>query len=110
MTCWRQKRRRLVDRANAVHRTDHPVKTAETPPQPPVKTVGATDLRTTRRRLLKRLSEIALATDVGILLMGPTTVRKRLYAKYVHLQSPRARAAFVPVNCGAISNSLVEDR
>ncbi len=56
---------------------------------------------TVHRQFLEKLSEVAL-TDGALLITGPTKIRKQLYAKYVHLQSSRARAAFVPVNCGAV--------
>jgi DNA-binding NtrC family response regulator len=48
-------------------------------------------------------------SDAEILITGPTGVGKELYARYVHRQSPRAQYAFVPVNCGAIPDSLLEN-
>ena len=48
-------------------------------------------------------------TDAEILITGPTGVGKALYAQYAHWQSPRAKAAFVPVNCGTVPDSLLED-
>jgi DNA-binding NtrC family response regulator len=60
------------------------------------------------RDILDRLLKFA-ATDAEILISGPTGVGKELYARYVHRQSPRANAAFVPVNCGAIPDSLLEN-
>jgi DNA-binding NtrC family response regulator len=36
-------------------------------------------------------------------------VGKELYARYVHHESPRAKHGFVPVNCGAIPESLLEN-
>src|SRR5215467_4503042 len=60
------------------------------------------------QHLLERLSKFA-QTDVEILLSGPTGVGKELYARFVHRQSPRFKAAFVPVNCGAIPDSLLEN-
>jgi DNA-binding NtrC family response regulator len=48
-------------------------------------------------------------TDVEVLITGPTGVGKELYARFVHQQSPRANSAFVPVNCGALPDSLFEN-
>jgi transcriptional regulator with GAF, ATPase, and Fis domain len=60
------------------------------------------------QRLLEKLTKFAL-TDAEILITGPTGVGKELYAKFVHHNSRRANAAFVPVNCGAIPDSLLEN-
>jgi len=40
---------------------------------------------------------------------GPSGVGKELYAKLIHERSPRARRAFVPVNCGALPPDLFEN-
>src|SRR6185503_8361949 len=60
------------------------------------------------RRLLEKLSKIA-PTDAEVLITGPTGVGKELYARYVHSQSERKGAPFVPVNCGALPNELLEN-
>jgi DNA-binding NtrC family response regulator len=72
---------------------------------PPPGLVGCSSVH---QSILERLSRFA-ATDAEILITGPTGTGKELYAKYVHRQSPRAKAAFVPVNCGAIPDSLLEN-
>src|SRR5712692_778313 len=58
--------------------------------------------------LLARLAKFA-STDAEILFTGPTGVGKELYARYVHRHSPRCNAAFVPVNCGALPDTLLEN-
>jgi DNA-binding NtrC family response regulator len=63
---------------------------------------------TAHKRLLERLSRFAVG-DAEILLTGPTGVGKELYARYVHRNSRRSRAEFVPVNCGAIPDGLLEN-
>ena len=60
------------------------------------------------RTILERLTRFA-AIDAEILITGSTGTGKELYARYVHHHSPRAKAAFVPVNCGAIPDSLFEN-
>lgn len=60
------------------------------------------------RRLLEKLSKIA-NTDAEILISGPTGVGKELYARFVHCHSIRRNARFVPVNCGALPNELLEN-
>lgn len=71
-------------------------------------TVGMVGCSAVHQRLLEQLTKFA-PTDAEILITGPTGVGKELYAKFVHHNSRRAKAAFVPVNCGAIPDSLLEN-
>jgi transcriptional regulator with GAF, ATPase, and Fis domain len=63
---------------------------------------------TAHRQLLEKISRIA-PTDAEVLISGPTGVGKELYARFVHSQSCRKHAPFVPVNCGALPNELLEN-
>lgn len=67
--------------------------------------VGCSDVH---QRLLEQLTKFA-GTDAEILITGATGTGKELYAGLVHRQSQRAKAAFVPVNCGAIPDQLLEN-
>ncbi len=58
--------------------------------------------------LLQVLDKIA-PTHAEILISGPSGVGKELYARYAHDKSARARAPFVPVNCGAVPETLFEN-
>lgn len=58
------------------------------------------------RTLLERLSKVA-STDAEVLLTGATGVGKELYASYIHAQSLRKSAPFVPVNCGTLGEDLL---
>ena len=57
--------------------------------------------------LLQRIQRIA-ACDATTLLEGETGTGKELAARAIHYLSARRNAPFVPVNCGAIPDSLVE--
>jgi two-component system response regulator AtoC len=48
------------------------------------------------------------ATDLPVLILGETGVGKDVLADHVHKSSPRHRGPFVRVNCGALSESLLE--
>ena len=47
-------------------------------------------------------------SNASVLLLGETGTGKELIAKAVHLTSSRASGPFVRVNCGALSESLLE--
>ncbi|MEF2230602.1 MAG: sigma-54 dependent transcriptional regulator [Pseudodesulfovibrio sp.] len=50
----------------------------------------------------------ASATDANVLIAGDSGTGKELVARAVHYNSVRRAASFVPVNCTAIPDSLVE--
>jgi len=47
-------------------------------------------------------------TDAGVLLTGETGTGKEVVAQTIHSLSRRSKEAFVPVDCGAISATLIE--
>src|SRR5687768_10726796 len=55
-----------------------------------------------------RLTRQAAATSATVLLLGETGTGKELIARALHELSPRASGPFVRVNCGALSESLLE--
>ncbi len=50
----------------------------------------------------------AAATDANVILYGESGTGKELVAHAIHLLSGRKAGAFVPVNCGAIPETLME--
>jgi DNA-binding NtrC family response regulator len=59
------------------------------------------------RVLLNQIRRIAGA-DAPVLIEGETGSGKELAARAVHYLSPRASKPFVPVNCGALQDGLIE--
>ncbi|MBX2987683.1 MAG: sigma-54-dependent Fis family transcriptional regulator [Bdellovibrionaceae bacterium] len=55
-----------------------------------------------------RLVERVADSDSTILVTGESGTGKELIARAIHYNSPRANAAFVPINCGAIPSELLE--
>ncbi len=47
-------------------------------------------------------------TDSTVLITGESGVGKNIVAQRIHEQSLRSRALFLPINCGAIPDALVE--
>ncbi|MCX8027094.1 MAG: sigma-54 dependent transcriptional regulator [Thermodesulfovibrionales bacterium] len=59
------------------------------------------------QRALYNLPEIA-RSDHTVLITGETGTGKEIVARAIHSLSSRARENFVPLNCGAIPESLIE--
>jgi DNA-binding NtrC family response regulator len=58
-------------------------------------------------RVYETIEKVA-PTDVTVLVRGESGTGKELVARAIHFRSPRARAAFIAVNCAAFSHELVE--
>ncbi len=59
-------------------------------------------------RAIEILIEKVAPTDSTVMITGPSGVGKGAIASSVHNQSPRNSGPFIPVNCGAIPESLLE--
>jgi Nif-specific regulatory protein len=59
------------------------------------------------RSVYQRIHQVA-ATDTTVLIRGESGTGKELAAAALHYASPRARHAFVKVNCAALSEGLLE--
>ena len=59
------------------------------------------------QRVQKLIDKVA-PTDSTVLVLGETGTGKELVARSIHERSQRADAPFVPVNCGALPENLVE--
>src|SRR5687768_15897762 len=57
---------------------------------------------------LRRTCLRIAATPATTLLTGETGTGKEVFARLLHVHSPRGKRSFVPVNCGAIPESLLE--
>ncbi|MCP3961084.1 MAG: sigma-54-dependent Fis family transcriptional regulator [bacterium] len=59
------------------------------------------------REVMHKVHQVA-PTDSPVLLTGETGVGKDVIANAIHLGSPRRDGPFIPVNCGAIPESLLD--
>ncbi|MBI5572673.1 MAG: sigma-54-dependent Fis family transcriptional regulator [Desulfomonile tiedjei] len=57
--------------------------------------------------LFRTIQEVS-ASDSSILILGETGTGKELIARAIHASSKRIGGPFVPINCGAIPESLIE--
>src|SRR6201987_1473207 len=59
-------------------------------------------------RKVYRLTRLGATSRASVLLIGATGTGKEVIAKNIHRLSPRADGPYVRVNCGALSESLLE--
>ena len=59
------------------------------------------------RAVLER-ARVAAQSSAPVLLVGETGTGKEMLARAIHSASPRAKQPFIPVNCAAIPQELVE--
>ncbi len=59
------------------------------------------------QRNLKKLARL-INTNMSILVLGETGTGKEFLAKAIHHSSARARGPFIPVNCAALPENLIE--
>ena len=59
------------------------------------------------QKLFQLIEDVA-PSDTPVLIVGETGTGKELVAKALHALSPRRYAPFVPVNCGAFTETLLE--
>jgi Nif-specific regulatory protein len=55
-----------------------------------------------------RMAESVADTDVTVVLTGESGTGKEILARAIHLAGPRKNARFVPVDCGALTETLLE--
>jgi len=68
------------------------------------KLLGQSDIMAKTRATIKKLAR----SQAPIYISGESGSGKELVARLIHEQGPRAEQAFIPVNCGAIPQDLME--
>jgi two-component system response regulator AtoC len=78
-------------------------------PQAPALTVAdGRVVADTITRELYRVAERIAAGDISVLIVGETGVGKEVMAEEIYRRSPRSTKPFLRLNCGALSESLLE--
>jgi two-component system, NtrC family, response regulator AtoC len=64
--------------------------------------------RTNSMQRLRDVAERVARSEISVLLSGETGVGKEVFARRIHDLSVRAGRPFVPLNCGALTEQLLE--
>jgi two-component system, NtrC family, response regulator AtoC len=80
------------------------LKEAEAAGLPPEELIFAGQSMKTVQKLVHNVA----STTANVLIYGESGTGKELVARTIHLLSPRNRAGFVPLNCAAIPENLLE--
>jgi DNA-binding NtrC family response regulator len=94
--------RTLVERA--LHKAPVPAPTAAVRDTMPPALVGRTPVMT---GVYKQIAHAASA-DASVLIIGESGTGKELVARAIHQHGTRASRPFIPINCGAITETLLE--
>jgi DNA-binding NtrC family response regulator len=76
----------------------------EPPPEAPAHIVAESDAS---RQVVAQVARVA-PTSMPVLITGETGTGKEVVARLLHAWSPRQQKPFVPINCAAIPNELME--
>ena len=57
---------------------------------------------------LLRVAERVAASEATVTITGASGCGKEVFARYIHRKSPRRHKPFVPINCAAIPESMLE--
>lgn len=72
---------------------------------------GAVGFQVGSSPLMRRLVSLAYKVagkNINVLIQGKTGTGKEVLARFIHAASNRAEGAFIPVNCGALPENLLE--
>jgi DNA-binding NtrC family response regulator len=91
----------------ALHRTNRTSDEATTTTPAAYEEMGLVGRSPAMIELYKQIARVA-PTKTTVLIMGESGTGKELVARAIHKHSSRSNAPFVPVNCGALTETLLE--
>ncbi len=94
---------RVIDHQELA-RTVRAMKEVESSGLPPEELIFSGQAMQSVRKLVLDVAK----TTANVLLLGESGTGKELIARTIHLLSPRGKASFIPINCAAIPENLLE--
>lgn len=76
--------------------------------QPPSMTIGKFVTRSSKLFQMLEQAKLVAKSEVNVLIQGESGSGKEVLAQAIHDASPRFKQPFVPINCGAIPEELME--
>jgi DNA-binding NtrC family response regulator len=95
---------RLEARTELVHRIQHDDSKSDYK----LEMLGVSTSMKQVKETISQLTKSPLGGDVGILITGASGSGKEVAARLVHELSTRSKGPWVPVNCGALPETLIE--
>ncbi|MFN8058496.1 MAG: sigma-54 dependent transcriptional regulator [Vicinamibacterales bacterium] len=96
-----------LDHADAVHRLAARLDELAVADDTPETSATLVTESEASKHVLRQVHQVA-STSMPVLLTGETGTGKEVVARLIHARSPRHAGRFVPVNCAAIPNELME--
>jgi len=96
--------RTLVRQALKLSVADRPQKSSKSQAQMPRELLGASPAINQAKEMIRRVAR----SQAPVYISGESGSGKELAARLVHYESARSDGSFVPVNCGAIPENLME--
>jgi DNA-binding NtrC family response regulator len=93
---------KLEARTELVHRIQHEN------PYYSLDMLGSSSSITPLKNTISQLTKSPMGSEVGILITGASGSGKEVAARLIHELSARSKGPWVPVNCGALPETLVE--
>ncbi len=97
----------LTERSKEVDRLSEQIRVARQRVDSPEEFAGIVGRSAAMQRLFTTLERVA-ASPLTVLIQGESGTGKELVARAIHEKGPRARSAFVSVNCAAVPEALLE--
>lgn len=112
-TISEQTRQIADERENTIHKLEKELRDLKTYsiPQKQLPKIESSEIIYSQQSKMAHVLELAVTVssdDIPVLIMGETGTGKEMIARLIHNSSKRKNAPFIAINCGALSETLLE--